>query len=348
MRSILWVTLLCINAYLRLFSQEASFSFPKKIQNYWIIGSYNIENLFDIQDSPVTNDDEFLPYHAKRWDKEKYERKILNLSEIISEMHPEGKGPDILGLIEVENKSVLEDLISTEKLKPLGYGIVHYDSPDKRGIDVALIYKKESIKLLNSKVISVKDDADTTFVTRDILHVELLLGKNDTLHFFVNHWPSKRGGEESEERRILTAQILRNYLDELYKKIPGAKVVIMGDFNDAPSEWSLTETLKAKREISSLQAPNDLWNAMSPYLGKNIGTHYYRYQWSILDQFIVSKNLIENKKGARYHQAFIFNPEKIQEKEGPYKGAPLRTYVGKKYIGGYSDHFPILLFLTKK
>lgn len=348
MSNILWVIVLYISFCTRLFSQEVAFSFPKKIQNYWIIGSYNIENLFDFQDSPDTEDNEFLPYHAKRWDKEKYERKLKNLSEIISEMHPEGKGPDILGLIEVENKVVLQDLIATDKLKPLNYEIVHYDSPDKRGIDVALIFKTESIKLLNSKNIPIIDETDTSFATRDILHVELLLGKCDTLHCFVNHWPSKRGGEESEERRIHVAQVLRGYLDELYKKLPTAKVVIMGDFNDAPSEWSLTETLKAKREIADLQAPGDLWNAMSPYLGHNIGTHFYKHQWSILDQFIVSKSLIENKKGARYHQAVIFNPEKIREQEGPYKGAPLRTYVGTKYMGGYSDHFPILLFLTKK
>jgi len=332
-----------------LFSQQmhhTSLPFPKKAQQYWFIASYNVENLFDTEDGPF-DDSEFLPISPKQWNEEKYQTKLKNLSEVILNMHPQKIGPDIIGLIEVENRKVVEDLMKTGNLAQGKYEIVHFESIDKRGIDVALCFKSAEIRLLNATYFRPIDEMDTAFTTRDILYAALLLGKNDTVHFFVNHWPSRRGGEESEEKRILVAELLEKKIDSLRKENIHAKIVVMGDFNDNPSNWSISETLKAKKTKEEVREGN-LWNAMADLQSQGKGTHKYKNEWNMLDQFMISYSLLHNKKGIRYHDAFIFNPDFIQEQDEKYKGAPLRTFVGNKYLGGYSDHFPILLILSKK
>ncbi len=316
------------------------------MDNYWLIASYNIENLFDTEDGP--NDDaEFLPNSPKQWNQDKYQKKLERLSEVILSMHPKNIGPDIIGLIEVENKKVVEDLMNFGKLSEGKYQIIHYESADKRGIDVALCFKTENIKLIKSEFYRPHDDSDPNFFTRDILHVTLLMGKKDTVHYFVNHWPSRRGGEESEEKRILVADLLEKKIDSLRAINIHTKIVVMGDFNDNPANWSITETLKAKIKKEEVREGH-LWNAMADLAAKGHGTHKFKNEWNMLDQFMLSHALIHHKKGIRYHQAFIYNPDFIQEKDERFKGAPLRTFVGNKYLGGYSDHFPILLILTKK
>lgn len=327
-------------------AQQAAFPFPKKMENYWLIASYNIENLFDTEDGP--NDDaEFLPNSPKQWNQDKYQKKLEKLSEVILSMHPKNIGPDVIGLIEVENKNVVEDLMKFGKLSEGKYQVIHYESADKRGIDVALCFKSENIKLIKSDFYRPHDDSDTSFFTRDILHVTLLMGKKDTVHYFVNHWPSRRGGEESEEKRILVADLLEKKIDSLRAINIHTKIVVMGDFNDNPANWSITETLKAKTKKEDVREGH-LWNAMADLASKGQGTHKYKNEWNLLDQFMLSHALVHYKKGIRYHEAFIYNPDFIQEKEERFKGSPLRTFVGNKYLGGYSDHFPILLILTKK
>lgn len=327
-------------------AQQNFFPFPKKINNYWLIASYNIENLFDTIDGP-NDDSEFLPNSPKQWNQEKYQKKLEKLSEVILSMHPQNIGPDIIGLIEIENKKVVEDLMNYGKLADGKYQIVHYESADKRGIDVALCFKTQNISLINSTFYRPYDDTDTSFFTRDILHVTLLMGKKDTIHFFVNHWPSRRGGEESEEKRILVADLLEKKIDSLKARNLNSRIIVMGDFNDNPANWSITETLKAKLKKEEVRE-GDLWNVMSDMASRGLGTHRYKNEWNMLDQFMLSYPLVHAKKGVRYHEAFIYNPDFIQEKEEPFKGSPYRTYVGNKYLGGYSDHFPILLILTKK
>lgn len=329
-----------------LYAQDSGFPFPKKMDKYWLIASYNIENLFDTEDSPY-DDSEFLPNSPKQWNSEKYQKKLENLSEVILNMHPQKIGPDVIGLIEVENKKVVEDLMNYGKLSEGKYQIVHYESADKRGIDVALCFKPENIRLIQSNIYRPHDDADTSFFTRDILHVKLLMDEKDTVHFFVNHWPSRRGGEESEERRILVADLLEKKIDSLRTVNIHSKIVVMGDFNDNPSNWSIKEILKAKFQKEEVKEGN-LWNAMADLAVKGVGTHKYKNEWNMLDQFILSYELVHSKKGVRFHQAFVYNPDFIQEKEERFKGSPFRTFVGNKYLGGYSDHFPILLILTKK
>jgi predicted extracellular nuclease len=343
-------TLFLFSIYWNIFSQQthnSNFPFPKKANQFWFIASYNIENLFDTEDGP--NDDaEFLPQSPKQWNQEKYQKKLEKISEVILKMHPNNIGPDVIGLIEVENEKVVQDLMKTGKLSEGKYEVVHYESADKRGIDVALCFKTTSnIKLINSTYYRPYDDTDPNFFTRDILHVTLLMEKSDTVHFFVNHWPSRRGGEESEEKRILVADLLEKKIDSLRAINIHAKIIVMGDFNDNPSDWSITETLKAKRNKEEVREGH-LWNAMADLASQGKGTHKYKNEWNMLDQFMISHSLVHNKKGIRFHEAFIFNPDFIQEKEEKYKGSPLRTFVGNKYLGGYSDHFPILLILSKK
>lgn len=331
---------------LSLNAQETNFPFPKKIDNFWIIASYNVENLFDTEDGP-NDDTEFLPNSPKQWNTTKYQKKLEKLSEVILSMHPKNIGPDVIGLIEVENKKVVQDLMNYDQLANQNYEIVHYESADKRGIDVALCFKKGNIQLVSSTYYRPYDDMDTSFSTRDILHVILLMGKNDTLHFFVNHWPSRRGGEDSEERRILVADLLEKKIDSLRAINIHSKIVVMGDFNDNPANWSITETLKAKNRKEEIREGH-LWNAMADLATKGKGTHKYKNEWNMLDQFMISYALVHAKKGIRFHDAFIYNPDFIQDQDERFKGAPLRTFVGNKYLGGYSDHFPILLILTKK
>ncbi len=327
-------------------SEKNPFPFPRNMSNYWLIASYNVENLFDTEDGP-NDDNEFLSNSPKQWNNEKYQKKLERLSEVILKMHPQNIGPDIIGLIEVENKKVIEDLMNYGKLSEQKYQIVHYESADKRGIDVALCFKSANISFIKSEFYRPHDDMDTSFFTRDILHVTLLMGKKDTVHFFVNHWPSRRGGEESEEKRILVADLLEKKIDSLRTLNLHTKIVVMGDFNDNPANWSISETLKAHKKKEEVREGH-LWNAMVDLAFKGIGTHKYKNEWNMLDQFMLSHSLVNAKKGIRFYEAFVFNPDFIQEKDEKYKGSPFRTFVGNKYIGGYSDHFPILLILAKK
>tara|TARA_B100000575_G_C23141326_1_gene664278 strand:+ start:4026 stop:4973 length:948 start_codon:yes stop_codon:yes gene_type:complete len=285
---------------------------------------YNVENLFDTINNPEKNDDEFLPYSEKKWDSNKYNKKLENIAMVLENINPKGL-PNLIGLCEVENKKVVEDLIYNSELKQKKYDIVHKDSPDKRGIDCALIFD-ENFELIMTDFIEVVIP-ESKKPTRDILYAKLKY-ENDFLHVFVNHWPSRWGGQEkTEHRRIAAAKTLRNYIDKNIKK--SKNIIVMGDLNDTPYDVSIEKVLLNDNYI----------NHMTSKSLKDKGSYNYRGDWSFIDQIITSKNFL-NKKIISY-ECGVFMEDWIMYKNKEGDHYPSRTYGGNNWYGGYSDHLPI-------
>lgn len=316
------------------------------------IGFYNLENLFDTLDTPDVRDTEFTPEGSKNYNTKIYQEKLDHLAQVISEMGTEltPHGPALLGVAEIENKSVLEDLVAHPKIADRNYQIVHYDSPDKRGIDVALLYQPTYFAVVRSKAVPIEIyEADSTRVfTRDILWVS---GNFDgeILHVLVNHWPSRSGGQAvSQPRRNFCALTCKRIIESLTTYNKDAKIVIMGDLNDDPTSPSVKRILAAQGKKEKVR-PGGLFNPMYDYYKKGIGSNAYRDAWSLFDQIIVSSGFLkEDQDGYYFMKAKIFNQPYLTQKTGQYKGYPFRTFVGDAYMGGYSDHFPVYSFLLKK
>ena len=308
------------------------------------IGFYNLENLFDTEDDPDIKDEEYLADGPNQWNTERYQNKLNNMSKVIADM---ANGVDILGVSEVENRRVLEDLVQSPSLLPKKYQIIHFDSPDLRGIDVALIYRQGAFTPFAVNKIPFTDPEDEKFKTRDILWVKgLYLG--DTLHVAVNHWPSRRGGKE--DKRLRAAQILRQTVDSVMNVYADAKIILMGDFNDDPSNKSVKKILNAKNKID----PDDskmLFNTSASTFKKGYGTLYYRGAWNLFDQIIISQSLMEENEDKYFYikDSFrAFGPDYMRVKKEQDKGSPLRTFSRGVYLNGYSDHFPALIYIGKK
>ncbi|MDR1758158.1 MAG: endonuclease/exonuclease/phosphatase family protein [Bacteroidales bacterium] len=323
------------------FAQTASSRFA-------VIGFYNTENLFDTEDDPLTIDEEFLPNGVNQWTVERYQVKLDHLAKVIALIGQKQGGVVALGLSEIENRRVMEDLVNTEPLRTLGYGVVHHDSPDRRGVDVGLIYRKNRFAILGQRAFRLYT-ADTSFRTRDQLLISGVLDHIDTLHILVNHWPSKRGGEKrSMPARAAAAQLSRHIADSLFQQNPMSKLVIMGDLNDNPTARSLTEFLRAKSKTHDLQ-PGDLFNPMHKMYKDGIGSYAYRDNWDLIDMTIVSYGLMYPKSGTyRYSHAEVFRANFLLTPTGAFTGYPFRTYAGGTYQGGYSDHLPVYLILTNE
>ncbi|NLH52876.1 MAG: endonuclease/exonuclease/phosphatase family protein [Bacteroidales bacterium] len=306
---------------------------------------YNIENLFDTIDSPDTDDREFLPDGANQWNSNKYKVKLKNMAEVIGQIGDEfvTGGPSIIGLAEVENRTVLKDLINTPPLQGKGYGIVHFDSPDPRGVDVALLYKFRDFKVLNAVAVPLRMKNNPRFRSRDQLVVSGV-SYGDTLHLIVNHWPSRRSGPEF---RAAAASLTRHIVDSLNSVHPGAKIIVMGDLNDDPTDPSLTQFLQAKGSKKDLKT-GDLFNPMYELFKKGVGSLAYRDAWNLFDQIIVSEPLVHKKKKGYYlYSTRIFSKPFLFNKEGQYAGYPFRTFAGGAWVGGYSDHLPSFIILRK-
>ncbi len=307
---------------------------------------YNTENLYDTIDDPETMDDDFTPEGRMHWTEKKFKKKIFNIAEVLHDI-VEPYYPDIIGLVEIENRFVLEQLLLQDSLQLISYGIVHYDSPDERGIDVALIYNKQTFEVLYSEPVKVSLQG-VEDRTRDILYVYgKMLDKQIPLHIFVNHWPSRREGtQESEERRFLAAGILRGKVDEIFANDKQANIVIMGDFNDTPANNSVKLVLKAQ-EPKPPFFDNELYNLMLPRMRKGIGSTYYK-GWLLFDQIIVSGNMLQpdndNGLDCSPQDADVFNPRYLMHFDKRFGFEPNRT-TGRKYFGGYSDHLPAFLKL---
>ncbi|MDF1697224.1 MAG: endonuclease/exonuclease/phosphatase family protein [Saprospiraceae bacterium] len=316
------------------------------------VGFYNLENLFDFERDTTIRDSEFTPWGKRAWTEEKYKEKLANMAYVISQMGIDvtPAGLSILGVSEIENKRVLEDLVKQESIADRNYQIVHRDSPDRRGIDVAMIYNPSHFKVLNVKMENINyifDDGDT-LRTREIMHVEGVLD-GDTTHVLVNHWPSRSGGEKrSAPRRNKAAQTCKMIVDSLKAVNPNVKVLVMGDFNDDPTSTSTKGILKAKGKKKDV-GERDMFNPMHDYYRRGLGSNAYRDNWSLFDQIILSPGLLDQEQdGYFYYRAIIFNKKYLIQRSGQYKGYPYRTFSGDKYQGGYSDHFPVFVYLVKK
>mgnify|MGYP001800936482 CR=1 FL=1 len=324
----------------------------KKQYKVGCVGFYNFENLFDTEDDPNIRDEEFTPEGSKRWTPELYQEKLDHLAEVISQigtdLTPDGLA--ILGTAEIENRKVLEDLVKHRKLRSRNYKIVHFDSPDKRGIDVGLIYQPKYFTPTHVEAIKVNPilpSGDTLF-TRDVLLVSGLFD-GDSLHVLVNHWPSRRGGaKRSQPLRNLAAMSNKMAIDKIRKRDPDARIVIMGDLNDDPTSPSVKDVLQAKSKPKKT-AKDELFNPMHEYYKKGIGTTAYRDAWSLFDQIILSGSLLNPRdNGYRYYKAEVFNKPYLTQKTGQFKGYPMRTFVGDEYRGGYSDHFPVYIYMVRE
>lgn len=316
--------------------------------NVAVIAFYNVENLFDTEKDPNKIDEEFLPNGSYQWTPERYQVKLNNLSRAIAAIGKDKGGAVVLGVSEIENEKVMNDLVSTDILKPLNYGVVHHDSPDRRGVDVAFIYKKDRFRVINKEAFTLTVEGYPDFLTRDQLLMTGILDDTDTLYILVNHWPSKRGGEKrSMPLRIAAAQLSRKIADSLMTVNPNAKVIIMGDLNDNPNAKSVTEYLMAKGKTKEV-TPNDLFNPMWKLYRDGIGSYAYRDAWDLLDQIIISYGLLNPKPNTyKYQSVEIFRANFLITKSGSYTGYPFRTYAGGTYQGGYSDHLPVYIVLEK-
>lgn len=324
------------------------FQLSAQNKNKLCIAFYNQENLFDTIDTPNKNDDEFLPQGTYKWNTVKYQNKLANMSKVITAMNG-GNGPDFLGLCEVENDIALKDLSMELKKNKLEYEIVWFDSPDERGIDNALLFQKNAGKLIKSAMYKIDTNGIGGDNTRGILLADFLLSNKSRLIILVNHWPSRREGEkESEYKRLFVAQRVKFICDSIQKKDPNCALVVMGDFNDYPNNLSIFDIMRAKKEIADVNAL-DFYNPMNGLLDKGMGSYKHKGEWNFLDQFLLNKNLIKGNTKLQYeaNSASTFKEEWMLETEEKYKGSPKRTFGGKKYLNGYSDHLPIYMYLIK-
>ncbi|MCF8464140.1 MAG: hypothetical protein K9G41_04830 [Flavobacteriales bacterium] len=303
---------------------------------------YNVENLFDTIDDPTINDNDFLPDSANHWNTERYSKKLTNLSKVLTALSEDGL-PEVIGVCEIENRTVVEDLFNTDSLRNAKFKVIHEDSPDDRGIDVALVYNSDLLRELHHEKLNVSFDFEPETKTRDILYAKLLSGK-DTLHFFVNHWPSRRGGDEvSEPKRLLAATVLRTKIDSILQQNNNAKIICMGDFNDYPNNRSMTEVMKSKPGLNQ-----GLTNLTYNLHQSGLGSYNYKGEWGLLDQFIVSDGLLFSAEGYATSDSSvaIFKEDWLLyfPKDGG-EPSPSKTYGGPNYHGGFSDHLPVRLTL---
>lgn len=316
------------------------------------IGFYNLENLYYPLSTDSLRDKEFSPTGSNNWTMEKYGKKLLNMSFALNEIAKEFGGLAAVGVSEIGNRKVLEDLIATDPLKNRHLKIVHYDSPDWRGVDVGLlydstrfVYSKSSSHAFPYKRALAEGVVDSTFRTRDILLVEGRIANEETA-IMVAHWPSRRG-DKSTRARDLAASVMKHIHDSLLRVKPQMHVIIMGDLNDDPIDTSCTVELNAKKNVSEVESKG-LFNTMWEKYSKGIGSLCYQGKWNLFDQIIISHSLLGNDySNLKFYKAEVFNRDFLIQKTGKYQGYPFRTFSGGHFQNGYSDHFPTYIFLVK-
>jgi endonuclease/exonuclease/phosphatase family metal-dependent hydrolase len=320
----------------------------KNVKSFLVV-SYNVENLFDTINSPGFDDDEFTPSGEKAWTYDRYEKKLNDLARVVMSI-PGKELPGLIGLSEIENRKVLEDLASQRGLKKGDYKIVHEDGRDPRGIECALLYRPDLFKYKSHEYVPIADPVDPEYIYRDILHVQGKGPDGSSLHIFVNHWKSRSGGElETERQRMFSAITLRKQMDLLMARESDFKVILMGDFNDEPTNRSLTNGLSALNKRRNIQMGDyyNLFYDLHNIEGK--GSYNYKGNWNMLDQMIVSYNLLDQQKGlsTSYDGGKILKEEwmlYVSEKYG--ENLPSATYGGPEYFGGPSDHLPLYVEFT--
>jgi len=307
------------------------------------IAFYNVENLFDTIDDPLTNDDKFTAKGERKWTYKRYYKKLKKISYVISQIGKDvsNEPPMIVGLVEVENTRVLDDLTAQKDLRKYGYRYVHYESKDERGIDTALLFRDQFFQPVNSdryQLDFIEDDG-TKDHSRDVLVVSGFLN-DELVHIIVNHWPSRREGEkETRFKRVKAAETVHKAINKIKEDDNEARIIVMGDFNDNPTSESIKEHL----------VTTDFFNPMAELYQKGQGTLTFKKEWFLFDQIILSRNFIKENVGIHdFLEAKIFNKRWLKTHRGKYKGSPFRTYIGPWYKGGFSDHFPVFITLTKR
>ena len=299
------------------------------------LGFYNLENLFDTRDDPRTMDDDFTADSPRRWNEKRFQKKVRKLGRVISHIgYSEILYPPVLvGIAEVENEEVVRALVESKYLRKKGYDLVHFDSPDERGIDTALIYRSKFFRVLEQQVhaLNLTDSRGRPDHTRDVLHVYGEL-EGAAMHVLVNHWPSRRAGvSETEPRRLAAAEKNKEIVRQIRYNEPDARIVVMGDFNDDPASPSIRSLVD-----------ESLHNPMERLQQQGLGSLNHRGDWNLFDQILISPNLLPPPATElEFRQAGIHDPTDIREFRGRFKGNPFRTYAGKRYLGGFSDHFPV-------
>ncbi|RIY36268.1 endonuclease [Capnocytophaga canis] len=329
-------------------------SFYAQEKKYMVrtIAFYNVENLFDTINDPRTFDDDRTPQGADRWTSKVYNDHVQKIAKVIADIGSDvsKQAPDIVGLCEIENEDVIVDLINTDYLKKYNYGIVHYDSPDSRGVDVALIYKKGVFRPISTSkhVLKIFEPNGKRRYTRDQLLVSGMFD-GEMMHFIVNHWPSRSGGEAaSRPKREAAAALNKKIIDSLLAKDPKAKIFSMGDFNDDPTNASFKKILKTEGKKNKVKV-GGLYNPMEEMLKKGIGSLAYQDAWNLFDQIYFTQELLEEDKSTyRYWKAGVFNKPYLANPKGKFKGYPFRSMSNGNYTWGYSDHFPVYLYLIKE
>ncbi len=331
---------------------NASFSQDKQYK-IRTIAFYNLENLFDTINNTAKNDEASPMMELKSNKSKVYWDKIDKLGRVLADIgkNKTNNSPAIIGVVEIENDTVLKDLVNGKNLKDKRYSIIHYDSPDKRGIDVGLLYQPRYFKPVNHKSYELKiyaPDGERIY-TRDQLLVSGYLD-DEMIHIIVNHWPSKRGGTRSIPFREKAAALNIKIMNEIREKEPNAKIITMGDFNDDPIESSIKKVLKTKSKKEDVKE-NDLYNPFEEMYSNGLNTAGYRDNINLFDQLIVSSQLVTTTKQYdtyKLYQANIYNPKYLISKKGRYKGYPFRSFASGKYTGGYSDHYPAYIYLIKE
>lgn len=369
-------------------TQKSERQEPQKYSTY-AIAFYNQENLFDTIDDPLINDQDFLPHGAYRWDTEKYRAKIRNMSTVLSQIATDKGlkyGPAVIGLAEVENRQVCLDLVRSEALKDRGYRVLHFDSPDARGIDCALLYNPRLFHLEDSLYVQCitpaagsndwlgfsQDDrthhitarplfGDKSHPTRGFL-VGIGTMASERIAFIVCHWPSR--GAEGYVRERAASQVKR-LIEALQLEYPGIKIVTMGDLNDDPDNRSLSRAMACRYKPSEVRSEADIFNPWL-YMLRTVGqgTLMYQGKWNLFDQILVTGNMVDRKMsfgkrrprpaslnltgGLTYYYNEVFMPDYIVTPSGKYQGSPLRTTSGGVWQNGYSDHFPTCIYLIKE
>ncbi|CAN1552534.1 hypothetical protein MCETHM1_02237 [Flavobacteriaceae bacterium] len=339
------------------------------------VAFYNFENLFDTINDPITNDEEWTPKGDQHWSSKKYHQKLENLSRVLSEIgtSENSNSPTFIGGVEIENRTVLEDLIKQPKLIDKDYGIIHFDSPDKRGIDVALLYQKKQFQPTSYLNIPLyvykgeqltkevaKTDSSENVETEDVIQLNtknyrvytrdqlLVTGflNGEEIHIIVNHWPSRSGGEKKTSPfRELAGVLNKKIIDSLQHINPNTKIITMGDLNDSPFNNSVKKAMGAKGKIQDVN-PLGIYNPFEEMANKGLGTIAFRDSWDIFDQILVSGSLLQKDYSSfQYWKAGIYNKPFLIQKNGKYKGYPLRHSLTEI---GFSDHFPVYIYLIKE
>ncbi|MBN2639837.1 MAG: endonuclease/exonuclease/phosphatase family protein [Bacteroidales bacterium] len=312
------------------------------------VAFYNVENLFDTIDDPNTRDSDFLPTSKVAWNTERYNKKLNHIAKVISSMEP-GSFPSLFGLAEVENRNVVEDLIHQKSLEKAGYKILHKDSPDERGIDVALLYRPQIYQPVETQFIRMQFPSEPDDRTRDILYSKGVVYGKDTLHVFVNHWVSRYGGQNvTDSLRRYEGYFLKKICDSIMRVEPHANIVIMGDLNDDPTDFSLVNALGAMKPVSD---PKDgtLYNLADIPYNEGKGSLYYK-SWDLFDQIIVSAPMLNGKNGIKVNSASetIFKKDWMLFKRRDGVMVPNRTMSSRSYFGGFSDHLPVMINMEAK